>query len=221
MNALTPCDIASQQGWFNTPTCSRHTLRFIAVVAALLAVTPVVVAAEKSGKRDAPKASDLQAFAFKVLDGTPGFDRDGVISRGQATHVMSQLMAKGWKIDNAKEVLERTLPDNDFLIRQLSDEAGKVFLKKIGDVEGSLDRLDRLARMPQGENNVNDLIRKVPNGYEWITSMSNTAHGRRMAERLEAAQGGQDFNEPTGRIYTVKALSSALEGHVTRNEARN
>ena len=164
----------------------------------------------------APKTAELQAFVLKSLEGMPDFHPDGLLTRGQATRAVAMLEAKGWTTDKKDDLLKRTLPDDDILVRQLNDPAGKKFLEKIGKVDGSIDRVDRLARMPQGETNINDLIRKVPNGHEWITSMLNTPHGRRMAQRLESAKGGADFNEPTGRIYTVRDFVDALDGHLVR-----
>jgi hypothetical protein len=83
-------------------------------------------------------------------------------------------------------------------------------LHKIASLPEGIDRVDRLRKLPQGEMSVNDLIRKVPNGADWIEGMTTTERGKILGERLSNAPDGHDFNEPTGRIYTVPDLAREI-----------
>lgn len=181
-----------------------------------LLLTSVVSAAAPTTRPPAPTAEDVREFAVKTLSTQAGFDQEGLITRSQVKRLIVEFERKGWQVQGASELLERTLADDDFLVRQLSDSDGKKFLAKVIKVDGSLDRLDRIAHMPHGETNVTDLIHKIPNGADWITAMGDTEHGKRMAERLEHAQDGDGFNEPTGRIYTVSDLATTLVGRLTK-----
>ena len=121
---------------------------------------------------------------------------------------------KGWVVDDPDAVLERVLADDDVVVRQLRTKKGRAFWQEIRHLPGGIDRLDRIARMPQGKANVRDLIQKIPNGSSWIEGLSTTRRGERTGTQLSQSRSGRDFNQPTGRIYTADALLEALAGRV-------
>lgn len=170
------------------------------------------IAAEPPAVAAAANAGQLVAILTATLERDPQYQPGDLISRSQVSACLADLHKRGWVLDDPKPLLEAALPDDDFLLRQLKDNKGREFLKKIQQTPGSIDRLDRLARMPHGQTNVRDLIHKVPNGYEWINAMGTTAHGRRLAKTMENASTGKHFTEPTHRVYTVDALATYLEG---------
>ncbi len=61
---------------------------------------------------------------------------------------------RGWIIEEQDAILNRILPDDDVVVRQLRTTKGQAFWQEIRRLPGGIDRLDRLARMPQGKANV-------------------------------------------------------------------
>jgi hypothetical protein len=160
----------------------------------------------------APTQAELADWMREAFGQQPGQEGAALITRSQAAKFLVTLEHAGWKVAEPDALLERVLADDDLLVQQLSDAKGRAFMAKLSRVNGGIDRLDRLARMPQGAANVRDLIHKVPNGSEWIDAMVNSPHGRRMAKTMTNSRAGRTFNQPTGRIYTAKDLLAYLDG---------
>jgi hypothetical protein len=157
-----------------------------------------------------PTLPEVTQFVEQYLQQHAGHRPGHLVTRSAVTKLLNALEDKGWQVRGQDKPLERVLKDDDFLVRQLSDEAGQAFLRQIENLPGGIDRVDRLSRLPQGELSVNDLIRKVPNGAEWIEAMTTTRRGEILGNRLSNTKAGRDFNEPTGRLYTVAALAKEI-----------
>ncbi|MBJ42739.1 MAG: hypothetical protein CMJ80_05565 [Planctomycetaceae bacterium] len=139
-----------------------------------------------------------------------GYQPDGLVTQGPTRQALAAFKQKGWQVQDAPELLKRVLPDNDFVAKQFRDEKGRAFLRKIENLPGGIDRVDRLSRIPEGRASVKALIHKVPNGAEWIQAMTTTRRGEILGERLSNAPTGHQFNSPTGRIYLLHDLSTAI-----------
>ena len=100
--------------------------------------------------------------------------------------------------------------DDDFLVTNLRTPAGRKFMGRMGQYAGGYDRLERLARLPHGEQTVRDLIRG-PGGDEMVKYMTQTPGGKALGRQLSNAPAGEGFNETTGRIYTAQALLGRLQ----------
>ena len=150
----------------------------------------------------------------------PGYQPGDVITRSSVEKLFRQLQQQGWTIEEPESILERMLPDDDILVQQLQTKKGRAFWQKIQQLPGGIDRLDRLARMPQGSANVRDLIQKIPDGHKWIEGMTTTRRGQRMGERLSRSESGRNFNQPTKRIYTAEELIEELPAVVSRGTPR-
>jgi hypothetical protein len=136
--------------------------------------------------------------------------RGDLITRGMVTPIFPQLEQIGWTVADRDRILERILPDNDFLVAQLSTPKGQAFWRQIRDYPQGIDRLDRMRQMPHGETTVSTFINKMPNGYTWIQAMTSTEGGERLAHDIARYQAGADFNKPTERIYVEEDLIAAL-----------
>jgi hypothetical protein len=168
------------------------------------------IAAEPARRVERPTLPEVTTFAAQFLQHKTGHQPGHLVTQTGVIKLLDALEAKGWRVREREKLIARVLKDDDYLVRQFSDEAGQAFLRKIEHLPGGIDRVDRLARLPQGEMSVNDLIRKVPNGAEWIEAMTTTRRGEIEGERLSNAEAGHNFNEPTGRLYTVQALAQAI-----------
>lgn len=157
-----------------------------------------------------PKATELAQPIQQYFASQPGFKAGDVVTRDTTRHLLTQLEKAGWQVKDADQLLEKVLPESDFLVQQLKSDRGRAFLGKIRSTPGGIDCLDRILRMPHGQDNVRQLIQKVPNGHEWIEGMVESKHGRRMTTQMSKSATGRDVNKPTGRIYSVDELQQAI-----------
>jgi hypothetical protein len=209
-----------QERLVSLATTCRRVARLGSLAAALLVVGTVTVCYGASpDPLPGPTPQQLQAFVNAHFASQPDYQPGDLITQAATKQLLQKMRQKGWSVDNADEILEQVLPDDDILIQQLQSKKGRVFWEKVQKLPGGIDRLDRLARMPQGQANVRDMIQKIPDGHKWIEAMTTTERGRRLGNRLAKSPTGEDFNEPTGRIYTANVLISRLIGHVTFDHA--
>jgi hypothetical protein len=163
----------------------------------------------------APSPDQLQALVLQHFASLPDYEAGDLITQSATAKLFQKMEQQGWMVADGSELLERVLPEDDILVQQMRTKKGRKFWSKICTLPGGIDRLDRLARMPQGEANVRDLIQKIPDGDKWIEGMTTTRRGQRMGERLSRSPGNRDFNKPTKRIYTAEILLQELNGRVS------
>lgn len=133
-----------------------------------------------------------------------------IITRSEVSPLFDQLAKQGWQVAQRKEILARVPADNDFIVKQLRSKAGQQFMREFSQYPGGYDSLDRLSKLPQGKSTVERLI-KGPDGYKLLQYMDTTQGGLNLEKQLARTPKGKDFPEPTGKIYTVGELKSALK----------
>jgi len=139
-----------------------------------------------------------------------------IITRSEVAPLFDQLAKQGWQVPQRNEILARVLADNDFIARQLRTKQGRQFMREFSQYPGGYDSLDRLSKLPQGKSTVERLI-KGPDGYKLLQYMDTTQGGLNLEKQLARTPKGKDFPEPTGRIYTVGELKSALKKSYTQS----
>jgi hypothetical protein len=140
----------------------------------------------------------------------PDFQRRDLLSQSQVAAALDAVAAAGWEVPNAKKIVDMALPDNSFLVGELSTQDGKKFMRKISQNPGTFSRLDRLSRLSQGQKVVSQLIGD-DGGDVLITYLATTNGGRNLGEMLAGTPDGTDLNLPTGRIYTADDLLGVLK----------
>ncbi len=123
---------------------------------------------------------------------------------------MLQLRRNMLPLPDYKQILERVPAKDEFLAEQLRTPGGRKFMRQISRYDDAYDRLDRLSRLPHGQQTVIDLIRG-PDGYKMLEYMTTTPGGEALGEQLSNAPKGKNFNRTTGRIYTAETLLKRLE----------
>lgn len=151
-------------------------------------------------------ATEVQSFFATQADHRNG----DLIRQSQIDAVLKNVATAGWKVNNAKQIVELGLPDGSFLVRELSTPAGKKFMRKVAARAGGYSQLDRLSKIPRGEQLVRDMIRS-PNGDDLITYLATTQGGHNLGKMMAGVRGGVDLNKPTGRIYTANDLLAVLK----------
>jgi hypothetical protein len=122
-------------------------------------------------------------------------------------------VSKGVKISEPAKIVKLGLPDDSFLMRELSTPNGKHFMRRLGQHPGTYSYLDRLSTIPRGQTTIRDLMRQK-DGDKLIEYLATTKGGHNMGAMMAQARGGIDLNKPTGRIYTADDLIEALNNTI-------
>ena len=184
----------------------------------LLSVSLAALAASSSGQRGEgaekqpplPPFSQIKKTVERHFAAQPDYRAGDIISQSDVVPLLPELRRIGFVAPDQKEILEQVPGDNDFLVTNLRTSAGRKFMGRTAQYAGGYDRLERLARLPHGEQTIRDLIRG-PGGDELVKYMTQSPGGKALGRLLSNAPGGEGFNEPTGRIYTVQALTARLQ----------
>lgn len=157
-----------------------------------------------------PEFAKVEATVTACFDALPGFRPDGIITRSEVRAALEQLDRIGWSVAGRETLLERVLPDDSFLVEQLRTPDGMKFASRIARYRQGYDRLDRLSQLPHGRRTVRDLIHGA-GGYKMIEYMTGSSGGAELGRMLSKVPNGADFNQPTGRIYTLGSLLGELK----------
>ena len=157
-----------------------------------------------------PPFGKVQEAVGGMLAEQPGYQPGDILSRSQVESLLGQLAKLGFAVPDREEVLSRVPDDGDPLVAMLRTPGAAKFMRRIAAQPHGYDRLDRLLRLPAGEQIVRDLIRG-PGGDELIKYLATTPGGTALGKQLSNTPQGADFNQPTGRIYTAEALLGRLK----------
>jgi hypothetical protein len=145
----------------------------------------------------------------------PGYQKGDLITRSQVEKFLAKLQAAGVKLSDAASIAKLGLPDESFIVRELSTPDGRRFMRKIAHDPGTYARLDRLSTIPRGQTTIRDLVRQK-DGDKLIEYMATTKGGKAMGGMMAGARGGVDLNKSTGRIYTADDLIAVLKAALAK-----
>ncbi|HEX3600359.1 MAG TPA: hypothetical protein VHU84_09475 [Lacipirellulaceae bacterium] len=159
-----------------------------------------------------PTAPDFSTIA-QAIDGwfaaQPDYQPGDLITRGQIETVLKKLDDGGVHVPGAKSIAQSGLANDSFIVRELTTESGRKFMRKLARNPGAFAHLDRLSTIPRGEKTIEDLIRDK-DGDKMIEYLATTKGGQNMGKMMSGVSGGVDLNKPTNRIYTLADFESAL-----------
>lgn len=156
-----------------------------------------------------PTWTEVKSITSTQLQRRIGYRSGDILSRGDAKRVLDALKKAGWKINDANAIAGQFLSDNDDLVRQLRSRRGVPFMRKLAGNKQVYDRLDRLRKLPLGRRRIPELINN-PGGYTLVLYMVKTPGGRNLGRYLNKTRSANNFNQPTGRLYTEKELLDRL-----------
>jgi hypothetical protein len=174
---------------------------------ALVAIGGVVTG--RADGRPIPEFSEVRQAVLRYFDARQDYRAGDLISREVAEPLLGQLRQSGLPLPDEKQIIESLPAEGGALAKQLATPAGRTFMRQISRYPDAYDRLDRLGRLPHGEQTIRDLVRG-PDGYKMLQYMTTTSGGREMGKMLSNSPGAGDFNAATGRIYTVDGLLDRL-----------
>lgn len=181
------------------------------VVGQSLAVFAILLAPVGTASAATPPSIEkvVQALTgyFRSL---PDFQRRDLLSQQHVVGALNAVTQAGWDVPAADKIVELALPDNSFLVGELSTPDGKEFMRNISQSPGTYSRLDRLSKLSQGHQIVSQLLGDV-GGDEFITYLATTNSGHNVGTMMAGTQSGTDLNLPTGRIYTADDLLAVLK----------
>jgi hypothetical protein len=176
--------------------------------------TAVTVRAASEYANLAPVDAAVRA-TLQVLDYQPG----DILTDEHVKKILKMLAKAGYGVPDPLAIRSRVVPNDSPLRQQFDSSRGRRFLRKIGQIPGGLERMERLAQMPQGEQLMRQLQRD-PGGEKMIEYLATTASGRRLGAMTADGPHGVNLNEPTGRIYTESDLLKAIH-HALAEEAES
>lgn len=161
-------------------------------------------------ERAFPAFENIIVETQRILAKVEGYEAGDIITRETAGKILSGLDEIGWKVPRQKELLAKVPANTDFLPTLMQTEKGRRFLRGISGHKLAFDRVDRLARLPEGKALVKQLV-NGPDGGKLITYLTDTQGGKNLGKMLGQTANGENFNRPTGKIYTAKALLEELK----------
>ena len=193
--------------------------KFVAGVSGWIAIALTVgrctaIAAESPDRPDFAQVEKAAASYFKSLrDYRPG----DLLSQREVQPLIKQLRELGWKSLPQKKILEKVLGDSHYLVARFETPAGRKFMRTIAQYPAAYDRLYRLAELPDGRRIVDDLI-LGRGGHEMIEYLTTSRGGRNLGRQLARTPRGQDFNKPTGLLFTEELLLAELKAIESRGQ---
>ena len=163
---------------------------------------------------------DVKAITIAHFSDIKGFEEGDLITQDMTIRLFQRLERFGWRVSDAREIVESTLASGDFLVKTFKTAKGRSFLKTISRQKEGIDRADRMSRMPNGKKNISDLVHKIPNGADLIVSLASKKNGRQVSQRMAGTRHGKDFNKPTGRLYPVDHLIDRLQVSFEKMQTR-
>jgi hypothetical protein len=182
----------------------------IAVVLTAVAAMAATPAVDPPPAKPIPPFAEVRQTVLKYFETRPDYRPGDLIRKSDVEPLLAQLHKKGLPLPDAKQILEKVPAKGEFLVEQLSTPNGRRFMRRIAAYPNAYDRLERLSRLPLGEQTVCSLIRG-PGGEKLIEYMTTSKGGIGLGKQLSADPGGANFNDPTGRIYTVQLLLARLQ----------
>jgi hypothetical protein len=166
-----------------------------------------VVAAPRSTTPDMAFVERTIATYFATL---PDYEPGDLITKTQIEHALTKLADSGAPVPRADKIIERGLEESSFVAKELATESGRRFMRRLARDPSTFSHLDRLSKIPRGENLIRDLIHQK-DGDKMIEYLATTKGGRNMGKMMANVHNGTDLNKPTGRIYTVDDLLAAIK----------
>jgi len=185
--------------------CRRTLVVWLAVV------LPMIYAG--SSQADQPPWSLLEQQIDQHFSTLPNWQPEDIISRSEVVGALQHLRTLKWTPEDAQEIADSALAEDDFLIEQLRTTAGRRFMRKISNQKLVFDQLDRIADESGGKALIRHLIR-LPDGEQFIEAdRPVTTPG--LLELLPKKGSGKtrkvrDFEKPTKKIYTAEQLKERL-----------
>jgi hypothetical protein len=183
-----------------------------AVAWVLLASAATVVAAEDAGgDGSSPDVDLVRTHVLRYFSGLPGYRPGDLISQSQVKPLLGQLTKLGLELPDPKALLARVPADGSFLARELRTRQGREFMRHLGGTPQAYDRMERVSQMKRGQQTVRELIARGRKGADVFDYFANQPDGKKAGKLMAQRGQSSNFNQQTGKIYTVDQLLAELK----------
>ncbi|MCA9219215.1 MAG: hypothetical protein KDA71_02745 [Planctomycetales bacterium] len=162
-----------------------------------------------------PSWGQVLGLAEIHFQSLPDFERTDLLSQAEVSPLFESMSKQiHWEPADRAELLRRVPATSEFLVQQLRSERGTLFMRKVAGEELIYDRLDRISRESGGQALIRDLI-KLPDAERYAKKETARAVPD-LVELLPRKRNSRDrvvkdYDQPTGRLYTIDAFMAALK----------
>lgn len=165
-------------------------------------------AAEPEGK-ELPTMAEIIAAAKTEIANWENYQPGDLISREQGKSLFDAIGKLGWKPSNEEQVLAKVPDAKDPLCEILLTDKGRPFMRRILKMPQGIDRVDNLLKIPSGKALVKTLVHDK--GGDQLIEYLTTSEGGKNLGKMLSQEAHVNFNKPTGRLYTAKAVLLEVE----------
>jgi hypothetical protein len=176
-----------------------------------------VCAAAKSGpmvKKDISLSAEVEKYVLNYFESQPEFSSAYLITREQTQPLLEAFRHRGWDSKMLDSLASRLVSKEEFLARELDSKTGRKFMTQIAKYPQAYDYLDRLSRLPVGQQTVHNLVYNL-GGEQMIEFLTTRATGKEFVKLFSQTPSRANFGKPTGRIYTAPMLVDAFRKEIT------
>jgi hypothetical protein len=163
-----------------------------------------------AAERPLPPFEDVVRAVGTYFSGINGFRQGDLVNQSQVSQALQVVADLGWEVPDAADLIERALPESNFLVRQMSSESGRSFMRKVGAMPNGYGQLERLSDTHDGQKHITYLI-EHKDGHLMLKYMTTTPGGRGLQRQMTNVPGGSKFDQPTNRIYKAEQLLAELK----------
>jgi len=182
----------------------------LAVTWGTVGVSAAGSAATRHPSGPMPEFSAIRQSLIQYFQKRPGYHKGGILAQSDVEPLAGRLAALGWLPPDWASIAARVPADDSFLVQELRTPAGRKFAARIAPLPLGYDRVDRLSRLADGQKTVRTLV-QGPDGYKLIEYMTTSRGGKNLGRQLAHVPRGEEFNKPTGQVYTLDHLLAELK----------
>ncbi len=157
-------------------------------------------------KKEKPRKIDVKKMVTNHFKTLSGYQSGDLITGGQVEPLIKKFAQQGWEIANPDLPMKRMIKSGSYLDKTMNSRKGKTFFRQISSIKNGMDRVERMLSTKNGRSSIRQLVFEIPRGADYIKALATTSNGKLLGNR----QNGQNFNKPTGKIYTEKQLTEYL-----------
>ena len=171
----------------------------------------LIQAAEKKSR---PAFDKVRSTVQRHFENLNAYKSGDIISKDEVRPVFQKLNKLGWKVKDEKKILEDTLDSSHVVVKTLRTRDGRRFMRKVSGERLIYDRLDRISHESGGQRLIRDLP-KLPDASRYAKNKRPRAVPG-LLDLLPKKRSGKtrridEYNKPTGRIYTEDDLIKRLK----------
>jgi hypothetical protein len=177
----------------------------------LLAMTCVIAIVSPAPAREPLSAVELRELAARHLRPHDRYRPGDLICRSDAEPIFNELLERGIEPTHDREGMYAAfLPENAYLVTLLRGPQGQVFMRRVRELPGAYDLLDRLSWFPSGRETLYRLVHSQDGATQFQAMLAPAGHSKTEAAFASEPRARNLFL-PTGRIYTEHGLLRQLE----------